>query len=187
VLDEIHAQGGLAIAAHPVGRFQDALQPEIARFDGAEVAHPIMFRDRGTPPQAGDGGGGWRWTEMRDFFLRAREAGIPLTAIGSSDYHGFSILGLCRTYVFTEIGDAPTRSASEEAILDALRRGRTVVFDREGRAYGDPALVAVLAREPLPAPDVAYDYRARDWLDALARTSGLFGAIGVVLFRARRS
>ena len=34
----------------------------------------------------------------------------------------------------------------EEPVLDALREGHTVVYDRE-RAYGDPALVRVAAED----------------------------------------
>ena len=42
-------------------------------------------------------------------------------------------MGLCRTYVFVQ---EPT----EKDLLDALREGRTVVYDRD-HVYGDPAMI----------------------------------------------
>ena len=47
-------------------------------------------------------------------------------AIGSSDFHGFGRLGLCRTFVFA-------RDTSAEAILEAIRARRTVVYGRNGQ------------------------------------------------------
>ena len=62
-----------------------------------------------------------------------------LTAIGDTDYHlgpmspYLGEMGLCRTYVFV-------RERTEKGVLDALREGRTVVYDRE-HIYGDPAMI----------------------------------------------
>jgi hypothetical protein len=39
-----------------------------------------------------------------------------------------------------------TREATEQGVLDAIRAGRTVVYDR-GRAYGDPELMQLAAQD----------------------------------------
>lgn len=169
VIDAIHAQGGLAFAAHPVSRFWPSLLPAREKFDGAEIMHPLAYSDRPRP--------GWSWDEMRTFFVESKR---PLTPVGSSDYHAFAPLGMCRTLVFAE-------DASEHAIIGALRQGKTVVYDPQGRAYGDPALVEALAREPYsPRPQAPY-FAARGWLDAAGRTLGLLGAVGLVLLGRRRA
>jgi hypothetical protein len=106
--------------------------------DGAEIVRPEAQHDERMA------------SELRGFFNREN-----LTAIGSSDYHGFGLLGYCRTYVFA-------RTRTEQGVLDAVREGRTVVFDRN-RAYGDPALIQVASTTPglqrdvpqLPAPGAA--------------------------------
>ena len=46
--------------------------------------------------------------------------------IGSPDFHYFAPVGLARTYLFA-------RDASQEAVLDAIRRGATVACDGLGR------------------------------------------------------
>jgi hypothetical protein len=134
------------------------------------VMHPIAWA----------GGEGWRWRDLRDFYDRQRAAGHRLTAIGSSDYHAFSVLGLARTLVFA-------RGDDEAAVMDALRSGRTVVFDREARAYGDPELIDLLQREPYAMREQDYGYRGSGWLDRAARAIGWLGVVGLVLLRRRRS
>ncbi len=117
-IDEIHRQGGIAIAAHPLQRSWDGYDAAaIERLDGAEICHPIVYGD--DRAQA----------ELEHFAARGTFA-----AIGSSDFHGLGQLGVCRTYVFA-------RDASEEAILEAVRARRTVVYGRDGKAFGDPALI----------------------------------------------
>jgi hypothetical protein len=100
-----------------------------------------------------------------------------VTAIGSSDFHGLGPMGFCRTYVFAS-------DASEQAILDGVRAHRTVVFGRDGRAYGDPALVRLAAdagglreREPSRLPV--------GWLDWTSRIGGVLGLSGVIFGRRR--
>ena len=117
-IDDVHRQGGVAIAAHPTRAYWAGYdEAAVVRLDGAEILHPVAY----LRPSARE--------EMERFSSRRR-----MTAVGSSDYHGLGRLGLCRTYVFA-------RDDSEEAILDALRAGRTVVRARDGRTYGDPLLV----------------------------------------------
>jgi predicted metal-dependent phosphoesterase TrpH len=166
VIAAIHRQGGIAIAAHPVGRFQAAFDAELDDLDAAEVMHPLAFAGRGDS---------WKWTEMRDFYERSRASGHALTAIGSSDYHFFSVLGICRTLIFA-------RDDSDEAVKDALRAGRTVVYDLDGRAYGDPAMIAALEREPYTMREQDYGYRGSGTADRAARALGWLGLMGLLLF-----
>ena len=129
-IDEIHRQGGIAIAAHPVAQYWPGWNANDAtgRLDGSEVVHPVAFTD----PQGR--------LELRQFFARRK-----LTAIGSSDFHYSSHMGLPRTYVFVT-------EKSERGVLDALRRGRTVVYDLDGRAFGDADLIRLGVVPALKAP-----------------------------------
>jgi hypothetical protein len=166
VLASIHAQGGVAVAAHPVKFFWKSIDPVATDFDGAEVMHPIAWSF---------GRSGWRWSEMRDWWLRVRDErekeGRPFAAIGSSDAHFGATLGMDRTFVFA-------RDDGPESILEALRAGRTVVWDLEGNAYGDRALIEALAHDPLPTKD-RHAYRPEGTLD---RVTGVLGFLGVLLF-----
>lgn len=124
VIDEIHAQGGVAIAAHPFPEFWPAFDAEaMKRLDGSEVMHTAVYRNAGAPPA------------YLEFYRKKK-----MTAIGSSDYHGLGVLGMCRTFVFA-------RSGSEADIVEALKAGRTVVYDLNGSAYGDPELISLAARD----------------------------------------
>ena len=141
-IDEIHRQGGVAIAAHPTKKYWPAYDAEAMRkLDGAEVVHPIIWRREDLGEQ------------LRQFYGRAH-----LTAVGDSDYHGLGPVGLCRTYVFTH-------DASEQGILDAVRKGQTVVYDR-GQAYGDRALIQVAEA----------DGRLPDLAGPTAQDAGFFSA-----------
>lgn len=171
VIDEVHAQGGLVFAAHPVRRFWPALVPARPRLDGAELMHPIAYA-------LGGGRGGWRWTDLRDYYEGARSSGRRFTPLGASDYHFFSPLGLCRTFLHA-------RERTEAGVMEALREGRVVVFDREGRAYGDRAFAASLRRagwRPRPQDD---DYRGEGALDRVTRALGWMGALGLLLLKRR--
>jgi hypothetical protein len=167
VIKDIHAQGGIAIAAHPVKRYWKTFVPVEKELDGAEVMHPIAF---------GQQRGGWRWDEMRDFYVNAQKGGAHLTAVASSDYHFFSPLGVCRTLVFAKSGAAPD-------VLEALKNGRTVVHDLEGNAYGDPKMIELLQKEPYPNGLHDYDYQGSGLPDRVLRTLGWLGLLGVILFR----
>ncbi|HEY4119024.1 MAG TPA: CehA/McbA family metallohydrolase [Byssovorax sp.] len=169
----IHGQGGVAIAAHPVKGYWARFDTVLDVLDGAEVMHPIAF--------GGGGRDGWRWDDMRRFYEDARAAGHQLTAIGSSDYHFGSGLGVVRTLVFAERDD-------EAAVVDALRAHRTVVYDLTGKAYGDAAMIAALAKEPMPKRDADYGYHGAGLLDRAARLVGWLAALGLaVLARPKRS
>ena len=136
IIDDVHAQGGVAIAAHPVSGFEEGFPDEALRLlDGSERMHPLVFSDPGEAE------------ELAEFYERARLLKPSLAAIGSSDFHGATSLGRCRTLVFvTEV--------SEAGILDALRDGRTVVHDEDGTPHGDPEMVALLnGGRPEPIED----------------------------------
>jgi hypothetical protein len=165
-IDEIHRQGGVAIAAHPVGRFVSGYDADALRkLDAAEVVHPVVFTE--TVYAA----------EMRQFLERTR-----LTAIGDSDYHlgplapNLGAMGLCRTYVFAS-------EKSAKGVLDAVREGHTVVYDRE-RVYGDPVLVK-LAAEDGRLPKIALTGRPRSGVGLLSGILGLIGLIAVGVAQAR--
>jgi hypothetical protein len=153
-IDEIHRQGGVAIAAHPVARSWPGWDRDaMARLDAAEVLQPIVYMVPEASPQ------------MQAFYARKK-----LTAIGSSDYHGLLPMGFCRTYVFT-------RENTEQAILEALRAGRTSVYDREGRAYGDPELIR-LAAGILPR---AEGLPPATWMARFSGLSGVAGLLGLIV------
>lgn len=162
-IDEVHRQGGVAIAAHPDAFYWPGFLAGGAtgKLDGAEVMHPIALTSRDAARQ------------LREFYERSGAA-----AIGSSDYHGTGPVGICRTFVFV-------REASERGILEAIRARRTVVLDG-ARAYGDPELIkltdggALLA--PLQAPALS---GWRRWLAICSVVSGTLGMLGLALTRLR--
>ncbi|HUF22646.1 MAG TPA: CehA/McbA family metallohydrolase [Vicinamibacterales bacterium] len=127
LVNAIHAQGGVVIAAHPVGRYWRAGDAMLAVIDGAEVAHPLAH---GRPAVR---------AELSAFFTRARTINPDIAPIGSSDFHMVAPLGLCRTFVFAE-------SVTVEGVLEAIRAGRTVAEDKYGVLYGDPTLTLLLDR-----------------------------------------
>jgi hypothetical protein len=143
---ETHRQGGVAIAAHPTREFWAGWAGVVDQLDGAEVLQPTAWASDGAAE------------DMREFYGKG-----SLAAIGSSDYHGLAPLGVCRTYVFA-------RENSEEAILEAIRAHRTLVFDG-GRVYGDLSLARLAEGrlpERLPGPG------------GLSRVSGILGLVGLV-------
>jgi hypothetical protein len=158
---EVHKQRGVAIAAHPVSSYWQGYDEDAMHtLDAAEVLHPIAYLS----PES--------YAELQEFRERAR-----VTAIGDSDYHGLGPLGLCRTFVFV-------RDDSEGAILDALRTGHTVLFDRDGHAFGDPELIRLAARDPrfgelrtaVPGPSL---------LIKASSMGAILGILGLLLFASR--
>ena len=133
IVRDIHAQGGVVIAAHPVGRYWRGGDAMLAAIDAAEVAHPLT----GMLDTARD--------ELTSFFTRARVVNPGIAPIGSSDFHMVAPLGVCRTYVFAE-------SVTVKGVLDAIRAGRTVAQDQAGVLYGAPALTLLLDQTRAAAP-----------------------------------
>ena len=155
-IDEIHRQGGVAIAAHPMRQYWGGWDANaMTRLDGAEICHPMIYQiDRAQ-------------MDFEEFAARGTVA-----AIGSSDFHGLDPMGTCRTFVFAS-GDSPS------AILDAVRARRTVVYGRDGRAYGDPALIPLAERAGLRTAAEAWRTRggAYEWWSRLAGVAGLAGLV----------
>ncbi len=176
-IDEIHGQGGVAIAAHPTRKsWTDFDAATLQRLDGSEVCHPLVFGSLSLQ------------RELEAFASRGSFA-----AIGSSDFHGIGRLGSCRTYVFAA-------DASAGAIVEAIRGRRTVVYGPDGKPYGDPELAAALAaRLPLlgtaaaapaspgrPDANTGAGNARIGWLDVISRVCGVLGLAGVVLAARRR-
>ncbi len=160
-IDDVHRQGGVAIAAHPLRSYWPAYdRAAMQLLDGAEICHPLIS---GRPDYQ---------RELEEFATRA-----PVAAIGSSDFHGLGRLGMCRTYVFA-------RDNSAEAILDALRAHRTVVYGLEGKAYGDQSLVQLAAEHP-ELREAALSGAPVGRLDWMSRVCGVFGLAGLILIAKR--
>jgi hypothetical protein len=153
---EIHRQGGVAIAAHPLRSYWPAYdEAAMLGLDGAEVLHPMAY--------AGDEFA----AELRGFYGRR-----ALTAIGSSDFHATGYPGFCRTYVLV-------REVTELAVLDALRERRTVAVDRDGRSFGDAGLIRLAETNGgLPRSGVVTE--ADGW-SRLSRAAALAGMLAALL------
>ena len=156
---EIHRQGGVAIVAHPYPETWPSFdEAALAALDGAEVVRPEAMGDETAAEH------------LRTFFARGSFA-----AIGSSDFHGIADVGMARTYVF-----AHDRTAA--SIVDAVRAGRTLVYDRD-RVYGDPALLKLLRNgEPLATPTPGWPRTERTHV--VSRFLALFGLAALLLIRA---
>jgi hypothetical protein len=124
----IHAEGGLAIGAHPVGPYRKSFDAAAFQaLDGIEAAHPEMFTRKQTR------------LEFAEVYREALSAHPSIAAIGSSDFHTWAPIGLCRTYLFV-------RSPTVGGVLEAIRAGRTVACDGEGATYG-PAMLSGIVRD----------------------------------------
>ena len=164
----VHAQGGVIFAAHPVEFFWPSLVPIRAELDGAERMHPLALRERKGP---------WSYPSMIRFY---DEASPRLGAIGSSDFHAGSVLGICRTLVFVK------EPASEASVMEALRARRTVVIGTKGELVGDPEMVAALEREPYVPRTSDYAYRGEGAGDRVTRAIGLVGVLMALLVLGKR-
>jgi predicted metal-dependent phosphoesterase TrpH len=159
----IHAQGGIAIAAHPGRGFRGWTDEAVAMLDGAEVAHPMIEQVAGARE------------ELIAFYERGRRLNPGLAAIGSSDVHMSPTLAVCRTLLFTH-------EATAAGVLDAIRHGRTVAMDPHGRLYGPPELVRLAAGARPPMRVDVYPVARR-----LSLGMALIGGLGVLLLgRSRR-
>ena len=166
VIDEIHRQGGVAIAAHPTRDYWPAFLSVADRLDGVEVDNPLYQRKLVgslVPSQ-----------QMARFYQRLRRRGARVAPIGSSDYHFFNAMGAAYTLI-------RARRLTRAAVLEAIRAGRTSVTTSDGRTFALSSSGPVAARRPrAPA------YAATGWADQLFRSFGWLGALGLVVFRRRR-
>jgi predicted metal-dependent phosphoesterase TrpH len=162
-IDAIHAQGGIAIAAHPALKFWPAYdRPALRKLDGVERAHASIFQMRRADRQ------------FAIFFQGARTVHPGLAAIGASDFHVIGYPGICRTYVFA-------RERSARGILEAVRAGRTVAYDKLGQPRGDPDLIPLLPADSRAELDSA----PRPGPGSLAVWLGLLGLVLVAPGRRR--
>jgi predicted metal-dependent phosphoesterase TrpH len=152
---EVHRQGGIAIAAHPGEMFWRGWEPVLDRLDGTEICHPAIDS----------------YAEAQTIFERFAQK-TRAAAIGSSDFHGFGRLGMCRTFVFA-------RDTSAAAILEAIRARRTVVYGRNGQAYGDPELIRLAAADGR-LPVVGRPDFSPSPLDRVSQVLGLAGLAGLI-------
>jgi predicted metal-dependent phosphoesterase TrpH len=152
-VDEIHRQGGIAIAAHPGKGFWPGFEPVMNRLDGTEVCHPGAFDYPQFRPQ------------LEDFYRRTGAA-----AIGSSDFHGPGRLGVCRTFLFVH-------EVSAAGVLEAIHSKRTVVYGRDDQVYGDPELVRLAEADGRLRRMARPDYP----MSLLDRLSQLLGIAGFAL------
>jgi len=125
---DVHAQGGVAIAAHPTPRFHGYDDDQtVALLDGTEAAHPV---DRVSGQE-----------EFTAFFERARRLKPSIAPIGSSDFHVSPAVAACRTLVFA-------REATAAGVIEAIRSGRTVAVDQFGHRHGEASLIQLLDTMP---------------------------------------
>ena len=137
---DVHAQGGVAVAAHPGYGFAEGYdEVALAELDGLEGAYSASL-----PPDL--------TLQLDEFYERTRARNPQIAMIGSSDFHTNGPMGSCRTYLLV-------RERSEAAVIDAIRDGRTVGYcDRRGtgteRLHGRPELVRLLEpyRDALAPP-----------------------------------
>lgn len=164
----VHAQGGVAIAAHPfVEQWRAFDSAALRELDGAEVLHPAAIASARAA------------AEFRSFYERANADRHRVAAIGSSDGHWKAVSRFLRTQVFA--GDE-----SEAAILESVRNAKTVVFDTTGRGIGDPQLIAMLAAAPIAQSRSDERFHDATMVDAISRICGLAGLIGLVVLRVDR-
>ncbi len=152
---EIRAQGGAAIANHPGRDYWAGWTDEaVSMLDGYERAHPSMRR----PTYAAD---------FAAFSARASRLNPGIAAVGSSDFHAGGTPGWCRTWVLA-------REHSAAGVIAAVRDGRTVAVDMNGRLYGSPEAIGIVTAsgvQPATRP------RAGIWqhLSVAAACLGLLG------------
>jgi hypothetical protein len=127
IIDAVHAQGGVAIAAHPGGRTVAAFDDDevLARLDGIEGTMPVI-------PSADLPG-----RQLEALFGHAVRVNPRISFIGGSDFHFQAPLGAYRTYLLA-------RERTKDGVLDAIRNGRTVACDFKGRANGHEALLRLV-------------------------------------------
>jgi hypothetical protein len=155
IVAQIHARGGVAIAAHPARTFAGWDDRALATVDGTEVARADS-----------------RKQDRRDYvevFERTRRTKPALAPIGASDMHTTLGLGDSRTFLFV-------RERSVAGVLEAIRSGRTVAINDRGELFGNPDLVAIIRRQ---APAGRTD--PHPWMRRLAAALAWLGVAGLAL------
>ena len=156
----VQAQGGIAIAAHP-------LAPRRSRWDDAAIDALDGLEASSSNDLVAD---------LAAFTRRAMVRRPSLAPIGASDFHYFAPLGICRTFVFVT-------EHSAAGVLDAVRRGRTVACDPRGETYGPAELTSAVSAECRRiAGATALD---RPWLESLATGGAWLSLVVLVALGAR--
>jgi PHP-associated len=164
---DIHARGGVAVAAHPHGDTGDGYDTDaLTLLDAAERTHPGLYRS----PESEAGFG--------EFFARARRYNPRVAAVGDSDFHFNGRIGLCHTRLLV-------REVSEAGVLEALRAGRTVAYDLFGRPFGEPGLVAAI--EARRRAGVAGTPRWSSWTNVAGAVLAWSALLGLVLLGPSRT
>jgi predicted metal-dependent phosphoesterase TrpH len=163
-IEAVQAQGGVAIAAHPVRESWRVHDEDALRLlDGVEALHAgAAPRSRGR-------------YQLLQFYDRVRKINPTIAAIGSSDFHGIAPLGRSRTYIVVE-------EVSERGVLEAIRAGRTVASDTRGTLVGDPALVGVVEKAGLAAVQQSAA-SLTSFFSGLSVGMVLVGIAGLICFR----
>ena len=106
---------------------------------------------------------------MRRVYESTRELNPTLAAIGSTDYHLGVPLGIGRTYLRVD-------EVSEAAVLDAVRRGRTVATGPGDLLVGQPEDVAAVRSHMRVADEPNFTSQQGRWLALLA-----LGALALIV------
>lgn len=167
IVAAIHANGGVAIAAHPTRRFRPAVEPICDDLDGIEVVHPLAYRSSSVIGP---------WSDIAE--LARGDCGRGKAMLGNSDYHAGSVLGVVRTFVFV-------REPTEAGVIEAIRERRTVAVAPDGSVFGPADLAASLEAEPLAPRPADYGYAGAGPLDRITRALGLLGLIALLVLSGR--
>ena len=155
-----HAQGGVAIAAHPRSprrsKWDDEAIDAIDGFEAASSNDSVV--------------------ENAAFSRRALVRRPSLAAIGASDFHYFAPLGVSRTFVFVT-------ERTPAGVLDAIRKGRTVACDGLGDTAGPAELVSVVSDECRRA--AISDPIGWRWRDGLSTSAAWLALVALVAIGAR--
>ena len=160
----VRERGGVAIGAHPVGEQRHTFDARAFRaLDGIEAAHPQMFDTE----------------RLHLEFIEVHRAAVAahpkIAAIGSTDFHTWAPIGLCRTYLFV-------RAADDAGVLEAIRAGRTVACDGRGVTHG-PATLSDLVRDDCLA-DASALAAGENTVSQVAGTLVWLSLIGLVILGA---
>jgi hypothetical protein len=130
VIDAVHAQGGVAIAAHPAAPRIETYEDKavLQRLDGIEGPPPMIRRENP------------RTARTSALYSEALSANPNVGIVGASDYHLIAPVGAYRTFLLVH-----ERSAA--GIVEAIRAGRTAACSPRGRTYGNEALVLAVRED----------------------------------------
>jgi hypothetical protein len=155
----IHALGGIAIAAHP-------RSPRWSKWDDAAIDLLDGFEAASSNDTV---------AENAAFTRRAAVRRPSIAAIGSSDFHYFAPIGVSRTFLFVTERSIP-------AVLDAIRRGRTVACDGLGFTYGPAELASAVSAE---CRRIAGDPEYGRWSERFSMAGAWLGVVLLVALGAR--